>query len=197
MDNAIKPVSRRLRFEILKRDGHRCRYCGASAPDVPLTVDHVIPRSLGGGNEPSNLATACSDCNIGKSSVSPDAPTVEQVRNDAEKFRAALAHVAEIDRYKRDLKFEHYDAMVCDFAQEWHGMCNETGLNFWLDSQARASLIRFAEHGLSESDLYHAMHETFARATPRTKGWLYFCGICWNMIRIRTEMAIAHMEANP
>ncbi|MEJ7724319.1 MAG: hypothetical protein WKF64_08445 [Ilumatobacteraceae bacterium] len=37
-----KPISRRLRFEILRRDGHTCRYCGARAPDVPLTVDHVI-----------------------------------------------------------------------------------------------------------------------------------------------------------
>lgn len=34
-------VSKRLRYEILRRGNHTCRYCGASAPDVPLRVDHV------------------------------------------------------------------------------------------------------------------------------------------------------------
>ncbi|AWN05089.1 HNH endonuclease [Gordonia phage Easley] len=38
-------VSKRLRYEILRRDNHTCRYCGATAPDVPLTVDHVVPVS--------------------------------------------------------------------------------------------------------------------------------------------------------
>ena len=36
-------LSKRLRYEILRRDNHTCRYCGASAPDVTLTVDHVVP----------------------------------------------------------------------------------------------------------------------------------------------------------
>jgi 5-methylcytosine-specific restriction endonuclease McrA len=39
-----KPIPRRLRFEILRRDGHTCRYCGAQAPDVPLTVDETAHR---------------------------------------------------------------------------------------------------------------------------------------------------------
>ena len=39
-------VSKRLRYEILRRDNHTCRYCGESAPDVKLTIDHVVPVSL-------------------------------------------------------------------------------------------------------------------------------------------------------
>lgn len=56
----------RLRYAILDRDGFRCHYCKKS--DVPLEVDHVIPKSLGGGDAPENLVAACRDCNIGKSS---------------------------------------------------------------------------------------------------------------------------------
>ncbi|HVQ45126.1 MAG TPA: HNH endonuclease [Candidatus Saccharimonadia bacterium] len=69
---ATKPVEPKigkgLRFRILARDHFRCVYCGASAHDgARLHVDHVRPRSQGGTNDPSNLVTACSDCNLGKS----------------------------------------------------------------------------------------------------------------------------------
>ena len=37
------PISKRLRYEILHRDNHACRYCGASAPDAVITIDHVVP----------------------------------------------------------------------------------------------------------------------------------------------------------
>jgi 5-methylcytosine-specific restriction endonuclease McrA len=52
-------VSKRLRYEILRRDNYACRYCGATAPDVKLNVDHVIPQSLGGSDKPDNLVTSC------------------------------------------------------------------------------------------------------------------------------------------
>lgn len=76
-------VSKRLRYEVLRRDNHACRYCGRSAPDVALTVDHVVPVALGGSDDPGNLVTACRDCNSGKSASSPDAPIVANVADDA------------------------------------------------------------------------------------------------------------------
>ncbi len=96
------PVSRRLRYEVLRRDNHACRYCGASAPDVPLTVDHVIPIALGGTDDPSNLVTACQPCNAGKSASSPDAPIVDDVAADALRWSKAMTRAAEITR--ADLK---------------------------------------------------------------------------------------------
>jgi len=59
------------RFRVLVRDGFRCVYCGKSAVDgvclsVAFHLDHVYPRSLGGRDLMSNIATACSDCNVGK-----------------------------------------------------------------------------------------------------------------------------------
>jgi 5-methylcytosine-specific restriction endonuclease McrA len=49
------------RKNILRRDGHRCQYCGATSP--PLTVDHVIPKARGGMDTWENLVTACLACN--------------------------------------------------------------------------------------------------------------------------------------
>lgn len=61
-----RPV--KLRFDVLARDNYTCRYCGRKAPDVVLVIDHVVPFSAGGTDEPSNLVTACEECNSGKSS---------------------------------------------------------------------------------------------------------------------------------
>lgn len=62
-----KPVSNKTRFEVLRRDGFKCRYCGRSAPEVILNVDHIVPVEQGGTNDIGNLVTACFECNNGKS----------------------------------------------------------------------------------------------------------------------------------
>jgi hypothetical protein len=80
-------VSKRLRYEILRRDNFACRYCGAAAPDVKLNADHVIPKSLGGSDSPENLVASCVDCNAGKTSSMPNAMAVADV--DQETFRRA------------------------------------------------------------------------------------------------------------
>lgn len=72
-----KALSKRLRFAILNRDGFRCQYCGAAAPNVPLVVDHVNPVALGGGNHPENLRAACFVCNSGKAALPLRSPRWE------------------------------------------------------------------------------------------------------------------------
>ena len=93
-------LSKRLRFEVFRRDNHTCRYCGATAPDVKLTVDHVTPQVLGGTDDPTNLVTACQDCNSGKSSSSPDAIHVADVEQDAIRWAQANKRAAELQRAK-------------------------------------------------------------------------------------------------
>lgn len=61
-----KPLSLKHRMMILERDNFTCQYCGRSAPEVALEVDHVIPVSKGGSDKPKNLITACRECNNGK-----------------------------------------------------------------------------------------------------------------------------------
>ena len=62
-------LSVRTRFEVFKRDGFTCRYCGRKSPDVVLEVDHIVPVSKGGSDDEMNLATACWECNHGKAGV--------------------------------------------------------------------------------------------------------------------------------
>ena len=50
---------RRTRAVVMIRDGHRCQLCGAPATDV----DHVLPVSEGGRDDPSNLRALCAHCN--------------------------------------------------------------------------------------------------------------------------------------
>ena len=60
------PLTRR---SILHRDGHTCQYCGYTGDE--LTIDHVVPRSRGGGDSWENLVTACVRCNVKKGSRTP------------------------------------------------------------------------------------------------------------------------------
>jgi 5-methylcytosine-specific restriction endonuclease McrA len=55
-----------VRVAVLHRDGYKCVYCGRSAKQVQLEVDHIVAFSTGGSNDPSNLQTLCFDCNRGK-----------------------------------------------------------------------------------------------------------------------------------
>lgn len=71
-DNKREPIPQKLRFEIFKRDSFKCQYCGASAPEVLLHIDHIKPVSKGGTNEILNLITSCKDCNSGKRDIPLD-----------------------------------------------------------------------------------------------------------------------------
>lgn len=62
-----KTITKKLRFEVFKRDSFTCQYCGRKAPDVLLHVDHIDPVAAAGTNDILNLITACFDCNSGKS----------------------------------------------------------------------------------------------------------------------------------
>ncbi|MGW3608053.1 HNH endonuclease [Micromonospora sp. NPDC005161] len=52
---------------VLRRDGHQCGYCAASA----TTVDHILPRSRGGQNTWRNTVSACAPCNQAKGDRTP------------------------------------------------------------------------------------------------------------------------------
>ena len=54
-----------VRDAVFRKDGHKCVFCG-SGDD--LTVDHIVPVSLGGSDEFSNFQTLCRRCNSGKGS---------------------------------------------------------------------------------------------------------------------------------
>ena len=56
------------RSAVFARDGWQCMYCGAR---TSLTVDHVIPRSKGGGSGWDNIVASCAPCNRRKGDMLP------------------------------------------------------------------------------------------------------------------------------
>lgn len=84
------PISKGLRFDVLNRDGFKCKYCGITAEFSALHVDHKVPVALGGSNDIDNLVTACVACNLGK--------------------RTKLANLTQ------EL---NYDGVPCPFADGW------------------------------------------------------------------------------
>lgn len=93
-----KTLSKGLRFDIFKRDGFICQYCGQRPPDVVLEVDHITPVARGGTNDNMNLITSCEDCNRGKG-----AKLLSKVqRPDADlAFLETQQEVAELRRYQQ------------------------------------------------------------------------------------------------
>ncbi len=66
------------RKNILKRDGHRCQYCGTI--NGPLTVDHVLPKIYGGNDSWENLVCACTKCNSIKGDKTPEQAGLKLLR---------------------------------------------------------------------------------------------------------------------
>ena len=58
-----QPIPRQLRHKVFKRDGYRCRECGASNDETSLEIDHIVPVARGGTNDIDNLQTLCRECN--------------------------------------------------------------------------------------------------------------------------------------
>lgn len=72
------PQLRVSRKGIFARDNHTCQYCGAT--DLPLTLDHVIPVSRGGGHDWTNLVASCVSCNNSKGDRTPSEAGMEFIR---------------------------------------------------------------------------------------------------------------------
>ena len=74
-------VSIRLtRRNLMFRDGHECQYCGKRPALRDLNIDHVVPRSRGGGDSWENLVTACRICNLRKGRRTPDEAMMRLLR---------------------------------------------------------------------------------------------------------------------
>lgn len=181
-------VSKRLRFEVFRRDNHACRYCGATPPDAKLTIDHVVPESLGGSDDPSNLVTACAGCNGGKSSVPADAALIEDVAADAVRWAKALEQAAEISRSKRTSDKDFVSQVINAETQSGSVIFTTVDKNYG------ATIIRFRDLGLDMDDMVHALDQMLGRSLFGMARWKYFCGVCWSMIRERQEMAQSLLE---
>jgi hypothetical protein len=171
-------VSKRLRFEVLRRDGHTCRYCGRSAPEVRLTVDHVVPVALGGSDAPENLVTACSECNSGKSATPPDAALVDDVQQDALRWAAAVRQVAQ----DMVTDVERRERVRLQFRAGWERW-DIGGRHLPLPPNWRDSVDQFVSAGLPVVVLAECVDIAMGRnkVEPDDK-FRYMCGIAWKRV---------------
>jgi hypothetical protein len=98
-------ISKTLRFEVFKRDSFKCQYCGATAPEVVLHVDHINPVAKGGSNEITNLVTACQPCNLGKKDRPlDDRSVVLKARNQLEELQERREQLEMMMQWKEGLR---------------------------------------------------------------------------------------------
>lgn len=76
-------MSKKLRAEVLARNGYTCQHCGLGPDEIDPTtgrktrlhIGHIVDKSLGGKDELSNLRALCSGCNEGAKNVTAEKPT--------------------------------------------------------------------------------------------------------------------------
>lgn len=182
-------LTKRIRYEVLKRDNHTCRYCGASAPDAKLTVDHVTPVALGGTDKPDNLVAACRDCNAGKASTSPDASVVEDVKQLDLKWAGAIQRVAKARGRQRKKRTVYVDA----FLEEWRAYTHSwRGDGYPLADNWRGSIERFYDLGVPPEDIADCVRIALTNSRIHyDDAYRYFAGCVW---RVVTEMQEAAKE---
>jgi len=118
-------LSKKIRFEVFKRDSFTCQYCGKSAPNVVLHVDHITPVSKDGDNDITNLITACFDCNMGKKDreLSDDAVVQKRKKqlDELQERREQLEMMVEWQRGLIDISEEEATAAI-DFVNDLMGI---------------------------------------------------------------------------
>jgi len=176
-------LSKKLRFEVFKRDSFRCQYCGAAAPEVLLEVDHVKAVAEGGTNDILNLITACKACNAGKGKRAlSDHSVLEKQRDQLAELndrREQLEMMIEWKEELCDLKNTAIDR-VCDF---WSKLVP----GFELNDKGRQSLKKLTNE-FAVGDIMDAMQTASnqyleyreERPIPESveKAWSKVAGVC-------------------
>ena len=108
MENKRKSISKKLRFEVFKRDNFTCQYCGNMAPDVILEVDHINPVAEKGTNDIMNLITSCFNCNRGKGCKTlSDNQVITQQQNQLKEINERREQLKLMLKWKKELtKFD-------------------------------------------------------------------------------------------
>jgi 5-methylcytosine-specific restriction endonuclease McrA len=78
------------RKNIIWRDQNKCQYCSKELESQSLTLDHIIPRSKGGGNTWINLVAACKKCNQRKGDRTPIEANMRLIRKPEKPKRSVL-----------------------------------------------------------------------------------------------------------
>jgi 5-methylcytosine-specific restriction endonuclease McrA len=81
------------RRNIFARDKNRCQYCGKRQPTRELSLDHVIPRSMGGKAMWENIVCACARCNVKKGGRTPKQANMTLIQKPVKPKHNPLVHI--------------------------------------------------------------------------------------------------------
>lgn len=151
-------LSKKVRFEVFKRDKFTCQYCGASAPDVILEVDHIIPIAEGGTDDLFNLVSACFDCNRGKGKRRlSDDTEIKTQKAQLDELQERREQLKMMSKWREELMLqteEEIDQINTLIAQYSDWVLNDNGRNkirkllrkFGFDSVYEATEIAFDKY---------------------------------------------------
>ncbi len=169
-------IGKKLRFDVFKRDGFVCQYCGSHPPSVVLEIDHINPVAKGGKNNLENLLTACFNCNRGKR----DTPLSVVPQSMADRAKELQERELQLAGY-REIQQAHYDRIEDDAWTVVYALFGDE-----TESVNRANLqsIRMFNARLSSLRVVEAANIARAKGLySDNKLFRYFCGVCWSMIK--------------
>lgn len=172
-----KAISKKTRFEVFKRDGFVCQYCGAHPPSVILHVDHIQAVANGGLNEMDNYITACESCNLGKS-----ARALSEIPQSLKDKAGLIAEREEqILGYQRVMNSKRL--RLDDEGTEVREVYEKFNPGFTLSDSAMVSVKTFIDR-IGMHKVINAMERAWTNPSIRRNGeFKYFCGICWGIIK--------------
>ena len=168
-------LTKKVRFEVFKRDGFKCVYCGQTPPNVLLEADHVIPVSKGGTNHIDNLVCSCYDCNRGKS-ANELTNLPETIQSKAELLKLKTKQYKELKKLQIEL-----DSIIDQQIVEVHNIYKKAFPEYYLTDKFLLSVRHFITQ-LGVEVVKDAMSKACWRLNSSVS-IKYFCGICWNKIK--------------
>lgn len=156
-----KSLSKKIRFEVFKRDSFKCQYCGRGAPDVILEVDHIKPVSEGGTDDLTNLITSCFDCNRGKSNVLLDDKSIlEKQRRQLEELNERRLQLKMMMEWREEL-ITLEEEKIKFFTEKWkeltYSTVNNNGIKHvkrWMKRYDLNLLLDCMEISLNQYGVY-------------------------------------------
>lgn len=143
-----KAISKKVRFEVFKRDSFTCQYCGAQSPDVVLHVDHINPVAGGGDNDILNLVTSCEPCNNGKGARTLDDNSIlakqKAQLDELNERREQLEMMVQWREALSNLDDQYADVFADKFREETNCTVNDYGrskVRQWLKKNPLSELL--------------------------------------------------------
>jgi HNH endonuclease len=170
-------ISKKLRFEVFKRDGFRCAYCGAVPANALLECDHINPVSRGGHDGLDNLITACFDCNRGKRAT----PLSFVPQSLSERASEVLEREAQIAAFQRIMKKRRM-RLEADAEKLFEAFCSSFAIDK-IPMRDFSAIKNFVDK-LGFDECLGALEKASLKVPYcADRAFRYFCGICWNKIR--------------